>query len=164
MDPETAEVIPELAESWDISDDAPQVTFQDMMKQIGVTVDLEKEDNSSYWSHVGEPDVKLFLSGWSADFTDPSEIFNFLFAQGRDDTKYDNPEVNALLEEATALSDESERNAIYEQVHQIIMTDAPWIVSSYSKVSYLKKPSVVDFIVSPAGTYRTPLKYVSLER
>jgi hypothetical protein len=37
-------------------------------------------------------------------------------------------------------------------------------VSGYSKVIYLQKPYVKDFIVSPAGTYRTPLKYVSLER
>ena len=146
------------------ADDAPQVAFQDMLKQIGVTIDLQKEDNSSYWGHIGEPDVKLFLSGWSADFADPSEIFNFLFAEGRDDTQYDNPEVNALLEQATATTDESERNAIYKQVHELIMADAPWIVSAYSKVSYLQKPSVTNFIVSPAGTYRAPLKYVSLER
>lgn len=146
------------------ADDAPQVAFQDMLKQIGVTIDLQKEDNSSYWGHVGEPDVKLFLSGWSADFADPSEIFDFLFAEGRDDTKYDNPEVNALLKEATATSDEAARNAIYKQVHELIMADAPWIVSSYSKVSFLQKPAVEDFLVSPAGTYRAPLKYVVLNR
>ena len=146
------------------AEDAPQVAFQDMLKQIGVTIELQKEDNSTYWGHIGEPDVKMFLSGWSADFADPSEIFNFLFAEGRDDTHYDNPEVNELLQQATATNDDEERNALYKQAHDIIMADAPWIVSGYSKVSYLQKPYVQDFIVSPAGTYRVPLKYVSLEQ
>lgn len=140
--------------------DAPHVALQDMLAQIGVTVVLQKEDNSTYWTHVGEPDVSFFLSGWSADFEDPSEVLDFLFAHGRDDTKYDNAEVNALLDQARAESDPAARNAIYLQAHELIMADAPWIVSGYSKISYLLKPNITDFQVSAAGTYRTPLKYV----
>jgi peptide/nickel transport system substrate-binding protein/oligopeptide transport system substrate-binding protein len=146
------------------ADDAPQVAFQDMLKQIGVTIELHKEDASSYWDHIGEPEVKLFLSGWSSDFADPSEVFDFLFANGRDDTGYDNPEVNALLKEATATADDAERNAIYQRVHEIIMADAPWIVSGYSKISFLVQPYVQNLLISPAGTYRAPLKYVSLDQ
>ena len=146
------------------AEDAPQVALQDMLSQIGVQLELQKEDNSTYWGHIGEDDVAMFLSGWSSDFADPSEVFNFLFAEGRDDTKYDNPEVNRLLQEATATSDPDERNAIYRQVHEIIMADAPWIVSSYSIIAYLQKPYVENFLVSPAGTYIAPLKYVEIER
>jgi len=125
-----------------------------------VSIILQKEDNSTYWTHVGEPDVTFFLSGWSADFADPSEVLDFLFAHGRDDTKYDNLEVDALLDQARATSDPDARNAIYLKAHELIMADAPWIVSGYSKISYLLKPNITDFQVSAAGTYRTPLKYV----
>lgn len=145
------------------ADAAPQVAFQDMLSQIGVEIELQSEDNSTYWGHIGEPDVKLFLSGWSADFADPSEIFDFLFAEGRDDTQYDNPEVNELLAEARATSDGAAREEIYRKVHEIVMEDAPWIPSGYSKISYLVKPDVDGFTVSPAGTYRAPLKYVSVD-
>lgn len=144
------------------ADDAPNVAVQDMLAQIGVTIVLQKEDTSTYWTHVGEPDVKLFLSGWSADLADASEVFDFLFAHGRDDTHYDNPEVNALLDQARATADPDERNAIYRQVHEIVMADAPWIPSGYSKISYLLRPGIEDFQVSAAGTYRSPLKYVRL--
>lgn len=146
------------------ADDAPQLAFQDMLAQIGVEIELQKEDNSTYWSHIGEDEVKLFLSGWSADFLDPSEVFDFLFAHGRDDTGYDNPEVNDLLAQATATADDEERNEIYRQVHKIIMEEAPWIVSGYSVIQYLQKPYVDGFVVSPAGTYRAPLKLVELNR
>ena len=144
------------------ADDAPNVAFQDMLAQIGVTIELQSEDNSTYWTHVGEPDVKLFLSGWSADLADASEVFDFLFAHGRDDTHYDNPEVNALLDQARATADVADRTAIYKQAHQLIMDEAPWIASGYSKISYLLQPGVENFQVSAAGTYRTPLKYVTL--
>jgi len=144
------------------ADDAPNVAFQDMLAQVGVQIVLQKEDTSTYWTHIGEPDVKLFLSGWSADLADASEVLDFLFAHGRDDTHYDNPEVNALLDQARATADPDERNAIYRQAHELIMADAPWIPSGYSKISYLLRPGVEDFQVSAAGTYRTPLKYVRL--
>lgn len=142
---------------------APQVAFQEMLAQIGVAIDLQSEDGTTYWTHVGEPDVKLFLSGWSADFDDPSEVLDYLFAHGRDDTHYDNPVVNDLLDQARATSDVDARNAVYLEAHETIMADAPWIVSGYSKVQYLLKPNVGNFLVSAAGTYRTPLKYVTLD-
>ncbi len=146
------------------AEDAPQLAFQDMMRQIGVTVNLQKEDNSTYWSHIGEDDVQLFLSGWSADFADPSEVFDFLFRDGRDDTQYDNPEVNELLAEANALTDDEARNALYREIHEIIVADAPWIVSAYSTITFLQKPYVEGLSVSPAGLYRAPLKYVEINR
>jgi len=70
--------------------------------------------------------------------------------------------VNALLDQARATADPDERNAIYRQVHEIVMADAPWIPSGYSKISYLLRPGIEDFQVSAAGTYRSPLKYVRL--
>lgn len=143
--------------------DSPNVAFQDMMAQVGVTILLQKEDNSTYWSHIGEPEVQLFLSGWSADFADPSEVLDYLFAHGRDDTEYDNPDVNALLDLARATSDADERTGIYREAHELIMADAPWIVSGYSKIAYLLKPNVKGLQVSAAGTYRAPLKYVTMD-
>lgn len=146
------------------SPDGPMIAFQDLMADVGVAIVLQKEDNTTYWSHIGEEDVDLFLSGWSADYPDPSEVMDYLLADGRDDTAYDNPEVNALLAQARATTDDAEREAIYREAHEIVMEDAPWIASGYSIISYLVKPYVHDYVVSAAGTYRVPLKYVSLDQ
>lgn len=144
------------------SPDEPQLAFQEMLGAIGVKIELVKEDNSTYFDHLAEDEVDLFLSGWSADFADPSEVFNFLFMEARDDTKYQNPEVDALLQEATTLTDAAARNELYRQAHELILADAPVIPSSYSIVTYLQKPHVQNFLVSPAGVYITPLKYVEI--
>lgn len=146
------------------SSDGPMIAFQDMLADIGVDIILQKEDNTTYWTHIGEEEVDLFLSGWSADYPDPSEVMDYLLADGRDDTAYDNPKVNDLLAQARATTNDTEREAIYREAHEIIMDDAPWIVSGYSIISYLVKPYVSDYTVSAAGTYRVPLKYVSVDR
>ncbi|WP_324716313.1 ABC transporter substrate-binding protein [Carboxydochorda subterranea] len=138
--------------------------IQEMLRRVGIRIKLKSEDNTTYWSHIGEDEVALFLSGWSADFEDPSEVFNFLFYKGRDDTKYDNPEVDKLIDQATATTDPAKRNALYKKIHEMILADVPWVPLSYSKVFYWVKPYVHDFYVASAGTYRTPMKYVWLER
>lgn len=147
---------------WSTSEDSIQVAFQEMLADIGVTIELQTTDLSTYWDRIAEPDVHLFLSGWTANLPDPSEVFDFLFAHARDTTEYDVPEVNELLEKATATVDREERIDIYKKVHEIIMADAPWIVSSYSIISYLQKPYVEDFKVSSVGLHLAPLKYVQI--
>lgn len=151
---------------WYMSDgeDAIQVAFQEMLGEIGVIIELQKADPSTYWDRIREPDVHLFQSGWTSNLPDPSEVFDFLFAHGRDTTLYDKPRVNELLAKATATVDADERNLIYKQVHDIIMEDAPWIVSSYSIISYLQKPYVENFQVSSVGLHLAPLKYVEINR
>ena len=83
-----------------------------MLAEVGIPTVLRSEDNTTYSTRVGDDDVHLFLSGWSADFLDPSEVFNYLFYQGRDDTNYSNPEVDALIARATAITDDAERDAL----------------------------------------------------
>jgi peptide/nickel transport system substrate-binding protein len=48
---------------------------------------------------------------------------------------YENPEVNALIEEAEATIPDPERQAIYQQIYSIITDDAPWIFL-YSPTRY----------------------------
>jgi ABC-type transport system substrate-binding protein len=53
---------------------------------------------------------------------------------------------------------------LYQQAHDLIIEDAPWIVSAYSKVTWLQKPYIQDFKPTPAGTYTAPLWEVSISQ
>jgi ABC-type transport system substrate-binding protein len=128
---------------------------------LGVTLNIELEDASTYWDHIGEDDVEMFLSGWSAGINDPSDVLNFLFLDGRDDTHYDNPEVNELLRAAMSEFDTDARSELYQQAHDLIMADAPWIVSAYSKVAWLQQPWIQNFEPFGGGAYTARLKLVS---
>lgn len=135
--------------------------LQQDLATLGVTLNIEIEDASTYWTHIGEDDVEMFLSGWSAGINDPSDVFNFLFLDGRDDTHYDNPEVNELIRAAMSEFDADARNALYQQAHDLIMEDAPWIVSAYSKVAWLQQPWIDGFVPFGGGTHTARLKYVT---
>jgi oligopeptide transport system substrate-binding protein len=138
--------------------------LQEDLRKLGVVLNIVPEDDSTYWTHVGEDDVLMFLSGWSADFLDPSEVLNYLFYEGRDDTKYDNPEVNALLDQALQETDPAVIEDLYQQAHDLITADSPWIVSAYNKVSWLQKPGIEGFNPGGGGTHTARLAEVTISR
>lgn len=138
--------------------------LQQDLATLGVDLEIVIEDNSTYWDHIGQDDVVMFLSGWSAGLIDPSDVFDFLFFEGRDDTHYDNPEVNDLLTQARAEFDADVRNELYQQVHDMIMADAPWIPSAYSKVTWLQQPWIENFNPGGGGTYTADLAVVTSSR
>jgi ABC-type transport system substrate-binding protein len=145
------------------ADELSLPVLQEDLRQLGVTLNIVAEDASTYWDHIGEDEVLMFLSGWSAGLVDPSDVFNYLFLEGRDDTAYDNPEVNDLLRQAMGEFDEEARLALYQQAHDLITADSPWIVSAYSKVSWLQKPWIQDFNPGGGGTYTAWLANVSVD-
>lgn len=145
---------------WVFSSAAEELSLpvlQEDLRQLGVTLNIQVEDASTYWNHIGEDDVIFFLSGWSAGYEDPSEVLNYLFLAGRDDTAYDNPEVNDLLRQAMSEYDEDARNELYQQAHDLITADSPWIVSAYSKVAWLQKAWVENFNPGGGGAYTARL-------
>ena len=81
----------------------------------------------------------------------------------RDDTKYKNPEVDALLEQAMSEFDFDKRVALYQQAHNLIMEDCPVVVSAYSKVTWLQKPWIEGFEPGGGGTYTAPLLNVGVK-
>lgn len=137
--------------------------LQESLRELGVTLEIISEDASTYWDHIGQDDVIFFLSGWSGG-TDPSDFLDFLLYDERDDTGYSNPEVNELLEQAAQEFDADARVVLYQQAHDLIMADAPWITSAYSKVTWLQKPYVQGFVPTGAGTYSANLWEVSIEQ
>ncbi len=105
----------------------------------------------------------FFLSGWSSGLTDPSDVLNYLFLDGRDDTHYNNDAVDALIRQAMVEYDPAARKVIYQQALDLIAADSPWIVSAYSKVYWLQKPYIANFNPGGGGTYTARLADVTVD-
>lgn len=145
-----------------ISDEAQVVVWQQGLESIGVEVEFIVEDGGTYWDSIREDDAMIFQNGWAAGIPDPSDVFDFLIYNGEGSMRYDNPEVNELLDQARAELDEAARTELYQQVHDIIMEDTIVIPSAYSKVSWLQKDYVNDFVPGGGGTYTAPMWNVVL--
>lgn len=150
---------------WVFSSAAQELSLpvlQQDLATLGITLNINVEDSSTYWDHIGEDEVLMFLSGWSAGIADASDVLNYLFLDGRDDTAYDNPAVNDLLRQAMTEFDDAARNALYQQALELIAQDSPWIVSAYGKLSWLQKPNIENFNPGAGGTYTARLADVTI--
>ncbi len=105
----------------------------------------------------------MFDIGWIADYPDPENFLDILFHSdsSNNHTNYNNPQVDALLEQARTETDEALRFRLYNQVEQLIIDDAPWAPLWYSGERFLLvKPNVHDYYLTPL--YIPRLRYVYL--
>ncbi|MGO9264383.1 MAG: ABC transporter substrate-binding protein [Candidatus Binataceae bacterium] len=97
--------------------------------------------------------VELVSLGWEADFPDPQNFLDVLFAKNQwgsnNDTFYANPRVEALLAAAAPVSDPRRRNELYDAAQRIIMADAPWVVLYHPVTYVIRQPWVYGYVLNP---------------
>jgi ABC-type oligopeptide transport system substrate-binding subunit len=106
----------------------------------------------------------MFDVGWSADYVDPQNFLDILFrsTSTQNWANYANADVDKLLDQAAVEKDTATRFKLYQQVEQLILTDAPAIPFSHTREYWLTKPYVKGMIYPAMIIPR--LKYVSIER
>lgn len=141
-------------------------SIQQDLAEIGVHVRLKPVAWPPLLEAVRQPNtVELMNLGWEADFPDPQNFLEVLFAKKQwgdnNDTFYENPRVDALLAEAASVSDLHRRYALYDEAQRIIMADAPW-VPLYHPVTYvIRQPWVNDYILNPMRPTRLEKVWLS---
>lgn len=63
---------------------------------------------------------------------------------------YSNPEVDKLLEDARASTDQSERAKLYQQMQEIVQEDAPWVFVANWKQNAVTSNRVENFALQPS--------------
>ncbi|HVN88492.1 MAG TPA: ABC transporter substrate-binding protein [Candidatus Binataceae bacterium] len=141
-------------------------SIQQDLAEVGVHAVLKPLAWSSLLEAIRQPNTAdLFSLGWEADFPDPQNFLEVLFAKkqfgANNDTFYSNPQVEKLLAEAAPVSDLSRRYQLYDQAQKLIMQDAPWVVL-YHPVSYvIRQPWVHDYILNPMRPTRLERVWIS---
>ncbi|GAP62363.1 oligopeptide transport system substrate-binding protein [Ardenticatena maritima] len=139
----------------------------DMWKEnLGVEVAIEQTEWATFLFDLQrDPNpYQMFNLGWIADYPDPQNFLEILFACDSLDNHfgYCNPQVDELLKEAAVERDETRRLQLYQQAEELILRDAPLIPLSYGKEYWLVKPWVQGLRFPPTIVPR--LKYVRIER
>jgi ABC-type transport system substrate-binding protein len=98
--------------------------------RVGITLEIvEHQDRAAYSEMVREKrinDAACFDSSPRSTYRVLREKLHSGL-QGPWWEGYDNPEVNALIEEAEATFSDPERQALYREIYSIVREDAPWI-------------------------------------
>ncbi|WAH42488.1 ABC transporter substrate-binding protein [Alicyclobacillus fastidiosus] len=140
--------------------------FQSMMQQIGITVKINEVSWSDFLAKEMSGDAQMFWGGWSQDFPDPSDFLNTLFNSNQrpqnNNTMYDNAQVDAWLNEAEYMTNQSQRNALYGKVTNQVMADATWVPVYQFTGYYAVQSWVHGFYTSPV--LFDPFQYIWIDQ
>lgn len=128
------------------------------LSEVGLNVELRTLEWTQYVPWVRRPaeenDIQFAMLGWSTPTVDADYALFALFHSsehppGFNGAFYDNPEVDALLEEARSTLDAEARQAAYAEAISIIWEEAPWLFL-YSEIQVTAiRNNVEGFIVHP---------------
>lgn len=122
---------------------------------LGVTVRVEQLDSQSFYDQIYAGNHgQIILTGWCADYPDPENFADILFHTGspQNHGDYSNPELDVLLEQARVEADVQTRLALYQEIEQMIVDDAPAVFLQHSSVYYtVVKPYLRGYVSTPIG-------------
>jgi ABC-type transport system substrate-binding protein len=146
-------------------DPVTEALVETYQQTLGVEIQIKQMPWADFLEGLNERRYQMFSLGWVADYPDPENFLDILF-HGQSDynhTGYDDPEVNAWLEEARVETDHERRMALYNQVETRVVEDAVWI-PIYHGVDYvLVKPHLKNFVVTPQGFFKFDQAYLETE-
>ncbi len=135
------------------------IIIQANLAAVGVDVQIEKLESNTFFSRLRKKDFEVALSGWSAStFVDMSSLWHSGHHNAQNYTSYDNPEVDALIEQALSTPDPVAAQALWKEVQAKVYADQPYtflywrdeIVGLHERFSDAK----VDFLY-PYGDLET---------
>ncbi|WP_112662505.1 peptide ABC transporter substrate-binding protein [Microvirga flavescens] len=141
------------------------VAVAEQWKQIGVETSFINTDGKTHFAHLrdgGDFDVARY--GWIADYSDPN-VFLFLLKsdnKGFNYGKYNNPEYDALLNQAASELDLKKRADLMKKAETITMKDMPWIPVMYYGKSNLISPKIHGYVHNTRGVY--PSRFLSKDQ
>jgi len=93
-------------------------------EQLGVTVQLARQEWKVYLNSLGSLDYGIARSSWVGDYPDPNTFLNlFLSGSGNNRTGWSNAVYDHLIEEAATARDSKHRFEIFRQAEKLLVCD-----------------------------------------
>ncbi|QRP47255.1 ABC transporter family substrate-binding protein [Amycolatopsis sp. FDAARGOS 1241] len=125
--------------------------FAQAAKQLGVTVNVQSTDDLGDTTTTGDYDIIVFA--WVASpFPFAGAVQNWVTGQGSNYGKYSNPQVDSLIADANAETDQTKAADLLNQADQIMSNDAyvlplyqkPTFIASSDKIANIRNNSTLD--------------------
>ncbi|MGH8024964.1 MAG: ABC transporter substrate-binding protein, partial [Limisphaerales bacterium] len=136
--------------------------IQQDLRQSGIDVSLRPATFTAFdYEATTRHQTPCGIWGWYQDYPDPSDFLDVLF-NGRyitdtdcnNEAFYNNPRVNAILDQATASLNPGERVRLFERAEDLIMRDAPWAPLDHEIIPVLFNPRVHGTQPHPVWLWR----------
>jgi ABC-type oligopeptide transport system substrate-binding subunit len=105
-----------------------------------VQLDVRSTDYNRFQDKIRRGDTQMFYYGWNADYPDPENFFFLLHGpqgkvkfSGENASNYSNPEFDRLFEQMKNMENSPARQAIIDQMVEILRRDSPWLWGYHPK-------------------------------
>ncbi len=137
------------------------------LRDVGINCNVREADFKDHLRAIESGEAAFFRLGWTVDYPDPDDFLYSQFHSRNIGTAgnfsgYANPRVDDLLERARFEIDPKTRIALYQQVEQMILDDAPWVVVFHYTTHVLVKPNVRGVKLMPLGPPFIPYRLIWL--
>ena len=142
--------------------------LQQQLRAAGIRLEIRSYESATFYADIVRGAFQIFTLRWIGGNEDP-DIFEAVFASSSfpphrsNRGYYSNPEVDRLIAEGRAETDQQKRRAIYIRIQQIVAHDLPYINLWYFDNVLVHGPRIKDVPLNPSGNYDF-LKTVELNR
>jgi ABC-type transport system substrate-binding protein len=126
--------------------------IQAQLKELGINVTIEVQESGAFLTNASDGKLGIFLLGWGADYPDMTNFLDYHFGAGANDSfgaKFD--DLTAVLADAAALADQTERNKLYVEANNLIKQHVPMVPVAHGGSATAFKAEVTGAHASPLG-------------
>ncbi len=138
--------------------------IENCFKKFGIEFEIEIKPWKEFLDALHEGKTQCHMIGWIADTGDPDSIAYPLFhsssiKSGANETRYSNPIVDKLLEEARKIRIPEERKRLYQEIEKKVLEDAPCIFLYHPYERIILSEKVLGIWPHPLGQYRIEIAF-----
>ena len=126
--------------------------LQQAWKEIGVTLEVEIVEWSSFTPMRRQGDFEIARNGWVGDYSDPSNQLELLYStNGNNDGKYASEAFDAAIDLSRETVDPEERSAALHEAEDIMMADSACCPLAYYNDFWLQSSKITGIWHSATG-------------
>jgi peptide/nickel transport system substrate-binding protein len=110
-----------------VDEEKATVLIQAQLAEVGITVNIAKIDSTTAWTRLTNGDYQAEMNWWYNETRDPDNALRWC-AWGTGDnksyyTRYNNDEVNKLIDQAAGETDPGKRGEMYAKIQQVAVEE-----------------------------------------
>jgi len=120
-----------------------------LVQNLGIKVDLEKQEWAEYLPSARAGEKQMFFLGWSEDYPDATNWYDVFLTSSSKSFGTAYPDIEEKIIAAGKLADPVARQALYDQINQLFAQHAPMIVIAHGTTQLAFQSSVENVVLGP---------------
>jgi peptide/nickel transport system substrate-binding protein len=126
---------------------------QGQLDRVGIKTSIEITQGASLRELVSKNGVNFFYGTWIADYPDAENYLSVFYSKnkipfGPNYTGFNNKQFDSLFEQAYHVTDDEKRFALYKQMDNLVMQQAPVVILYYDKRVNLYQNNISGYSIN----------------